>query len=155
MQEPWFELFSDDCFKWSLSRADQYEGAHGGGAFGPSSAMKQAARTAKNLSALFFLMTSLVFWGEVAHLPTKYCCEDWFVEKIGKDRDGNRKKVSYFEDVLPNKARSTKNERHHVDKEKQRFKITTGFLLCFMAHILLQGVHFGSMYQARLRETLS
>ena len=144
MQEPWFELVPDDGFEWSPPRADQYEGAHGGGAFGPSSAMKEAARTAKNLSALFFLMMPLVFWREVARLSTKYCYEDWVVEKIGKDRDGNKKKVRYFEDVLPNKVRSTKNKRHRVDKEKQRFKITTGFVLCFMAHLLLQGAHFGS-----------
>ena len=54
VQEPWFELVPDDGFEWSPPRADQYEGTHDGGAFGPSSAMKQTARTAKNLSALFF-----------------------------------------------------------------------------------------------------
>ena len=85
-----------------------------------------------------------MFWREVAHLSNKYCCEDWVVGKIGKDRDGNKKKVRHFEGVLPNKVRSTKNKRHRVEKEKQRFKITTFLLLCFMGHLLLQGTHFGS-----------
>ena len=44
-------------------------------------------------------MMPLVFWREVARLSTKYCYEDWVVEKICKDRDGNKKKVRYFEDV--------------------------------------------------------
>ena len=66
-------------------------------------------------------MMPLVFWREVARLSTKYYCKDWVVEKIGEDRDGNKKKIRYFEDVLPNKVRSTKNKRHRVDKEKTAF----------------------------------
>ena len=54
VQESWFELVPGVGFEWSPPRADQCEGAHCSGAFGPSSAMKKAARNAKNLSALFF-----------------------------------------------------------------------------------------------------
>ena len=144
VHEPWFELVPGDGFHWSPPPADEYTGVFGGGAFGPSSTMRQAARTAKDLSALFFLMMPLVFWREVARLSHKYCYTDWVVEKIGKDRDGNKKKMRYFEDVPPLLVGRTKNKRHRVEEEKQRFKITTGFVLCFMAHLLLQGAHFGS-----------
>ena len=40
VQEPLFELVLEDDFEWSPPPADQYQGVHGAGAFGPSSAMK-------------------------------------------------------------------------------------------------------------------
>ena len=36
----------------------------------------------------------------------------------------------------------TSNKRHHGDKEKEQFNITTGYILCFIAHIIPQGAHF-------------
>ena len=54
VQELWFELAPYDVFEWSPLPAAQCQGVQGGGGFGPSSATKQAAGTAKELSGLFF-----------------------------------------------------------------------------------------------------
>ena len=63
--------------------------------------MKLAASTAVDLAALFFKILPLSFWETIVTLSNKFCYTDWVVEKFGKDRDGNCKKVRYFEDVRP------------------------------------------------------
>ena len=68
------------------------------------------------------------------------------IEKIGTDRDGNKKKLRHFEDAppcLPTERRA-KRHRHRADKEKEKFKITTGFVICWFASLIMQGAIFGS-----------
>ena len=105
--------------------------------------MKQATRSSADFAVLFFLIIPFAFWEKVAAWTKKFSYKDWVVEKIGKDRDGQKKKVRYFEDVPPDLERRTTNKRHRADKEKKRYTITPGFVLCFIAHLLLQGAHFG------------
>ena len=140
----WFELNADSNFEWLPPRSNRYKGPAGGGIFGPKMGMKLAARTAVDLAAIFFKILSLLLWETIATLSNKFCYKDWVVEKFGKDRDGNRKKVRYFEDVRPNLVQSTRNKRHRGDKDKKKFKIKTGFGICFIARIVLQGAQFGS-----------
>ena len=41
-------------------------------------------------------------------------------------------------DLIP----TTPNKRHLGNKGKKKFKITTGYIICFIAYIILQGAHF-------------
>ena len=54
------------------------------------------------------------------------------------------KKLRYVEEVYPALEPTTSDKRHCCDKEKKEFKITTGFVLCFVACLILQGGQFGS-----------
>ena len=144
VHKTWFELNADSNFEWLPSRSNGYKGPAGGGIFGPKMGLKLAARTAVDLDALFFKILPLSFWETIATLFNNFCYKDWVVEKFGKDRYGNHKKVQYFEDVRPDLVQSTRNKRHRRDKEKKKFKITTGFIICFIACIFLQGAQFCS-----------
>ena len=68
-----------------------------------------------DLAVLFFLIITLAFWEKVTAWTKKFSYKDWVVEKIGKDCDGQIKKVRYFEDVPPDLVRRTTNKRHRVD----------------------------------------
>ena len=65
------------------------------------------------------------------------------IEKIGKDRDGNRKKRRYFEDVSNDQDSEVGDKRHRGDKETKKFAITPGFVICWVAHLIMQGALFG------------
>ena len=144
VHEPWVELDADNDVQWQPSGRDTYEGSEGGGSAGPSSAMMQVVRTADSLTSLFLFILPLSFFQEVAKLSNKYAYLDWVVEKWGKNRDGDTKKRSHFEDVPAKQgSKAYPGGRHRADKEKKKYKITPGFVLCWIAILILQGAHFG------------
>ena len=99
----------------------------------------------QSLLSLFLFILPLTFFDKVAELTHKYCYEDWVVETVGTDRDGNPKKRTYLKPAPPLETgeRRPKRHRHRGDKEKKKYKITTGFVLCWVAHLILQGALFG------------
>ena len=118
---PWQELTTESLLSWEPHGPNEYLGSQGGGTFGPSSAIKQVARAAQNLATLFFFILPMSFFIQVAMLSDKYCYTDWVVEKFGKDRDGNRKKRRYFEDLTATQAPRERDKRHRGDKDKEKF----------------------------------
>jgi hypothetical protein len=151
VHQPWQELTADSTFEWAPGIQDSYTGSQGGGDFGPTAAIKEAARTATELSVLFFFMVPLAFFHHVSVSSDKYCYKDWVIEKIGKDRDGNRKKRRYFEDVWNDQDPEVGDRRHRGDKEKKKFAITPGFVICWVAHLIMQGALFGANKPATSR----
>ena len=131
VHKPWQELTADSTLEWAPGIQDAYTGSQGGGDFGPTSAIKEAARTATELSVLFFFIVPLGFFHHVSVSSDKYCYKDWVIEKIGKDRDGNRKKRRYFEDVSNDQDCKVGDKRHRGDKEKKKFAITVLLALLF------------------------
>lgn len=136
----WEEIGPDNNIRWEPTGRDTYHGSQGGGKVGPSSRTIQVIRAADSLAAVFQFMVPLTFWIQVAEWSNKYCYEDWVAERFGKDRDGNKKKRRHFVDVPSN----VKDKRHCADKEKKKFKITPGYILCWIAVLILQGAHFGA-----------
>jgi hypothetical protein len=145
VHKPWMEINEENNIKWEPTEADAYDGSVGGGTVGPSSAMQQVVRTADSLAAIFLFMVPISFFDKVAAYTTKFCYEDWVVEKFGTDRDGVQKKRRHFEQV-PEKLgrRPYPGRRHRADKEHKKFNITSGFVLCWIACLILQGAHFGA-----------
>ena len=67
------------------------------------------------------------------------------VEKTALDSDGNPKKRPYLETVpaLTN-GELTPGRHHRADKQRVKWHITPGFIICWVAILILQGAHFGS-----------
>jgi hypothetical protein len=120
--------------------------ARGGAPAGPSTDALRVARTTKSLASMFLFMVPLAFFSQVAKWTHKFCYEDWVVEKIGTDRDGGTKKRRHFVDVPAQiePGVAYPERRHRADKEKKKFSITKGFVMCWMASLILQGAHFGA-----------
>jgi len=152
VHKPWEELTAESTLEWAPRGDFSYTGSQGGAVeCGPSSAVKIALSAATTpLIKLFFLILPLAFFEKVAVWSSKYCYEDWVVEKTGKDRDNIKKKVRYFEPV-PTDASRESHHRHRGDKEKEKFKITTGFILCWIGHLIFQGGMFGAHKPASTR----
>jgi len=146
VHEPWTEQTEDTNVEWIPTERDSHTGARGGGLFGPTSAVSRIVRTATNLATIFFFILPLLFFEKVAKWSTKYAYEDWVVEKYANDRDGNKKKVRHFEEAPEVAAgeRRAKRHRHRADKEKEQFTITTGFVICWFACLIMQGALFGA-----------
>ena len=147
VHKPWIELTAESTLNWEPAREYQWTGPHGGGVdWGPSSSMQQAARQATCLATLLFFIIPLAFFQQVAAWSHKYCYVDWVEPKLGHDRDGNRKKRRYLKPVPPLKRgqRRDKRHRHRGDKERKKFKITPGFVMCWVATLIYQGAIFGS-----------
>ena len=142
----WVEITKEDNIQWEPDKHDDYWGSRGGAPAGPSDAALLVARTTKSLLSLFLFMVSLTFFSQVAKWTHKYCYEDWVVESFGKDRDGDAKRIRHFEDVPAQIERGFPypGRRHRADKEKKKYTITTGFVLCWMGMLILQGSHFGA-----------
>ena len=120
---PWREQTRGDSVTWSPGRADQYTGPDGGPPAGPSQKMIEVARTAQTLACLFLAILPLSFFEKVAKYTYKYCYEDWVVEKVAKDRDGNEKKKKILVDCpAKTNGSNTPGRRHHCDKEKVKYK---------------------------------
>ena len=103
--------------------------------------MSQIACTATNLAAIFLFILPLNFFERVSKWTNKYAYKDWKIEKIGNDRDMNKKKVRHFD--VPDRQRRHKKHQHRADKEQEQFTITPGFVLCWFAALILQGALFG------------
>ncbi len=82
---------------------------------------------------------------KVAEFTNNYCFEDWVVEKMKLDSDGNLKKRPYLETVpTSTNGEPTSGRRHCADKQRVKWLITPGFIICWVAILILQGTHFGS-----------
>ena len=140
VHSPWQEIDVDHDIKWSPGPDDTYSSASGGGPAGPSSRMQQCVRTCHNIADIFLFILPITFFAQVARWTNKYCYEDWVIEKYGNDRDGNQKKRRHFVEC----DCKTPGRRHRADKEKKRYIITPGFVLCWFGILILQGAHFGA-----------
>ena len=127
VHEPWIELSQDDDIKCTPGGDGKYTGSFGGGLVQPTSGMAKTARTASSLVDLFLFIVPLTFFQAVAKHTKKYCYQDWVVEKFAKRRDSSTKAVRHFIDV-PRNSHGTPypGRRHRVDKERKKYKITTG-----------------------------
>ena len=55
------------------------------------------------------------------------------------------KKRRHFVDVPAKQGRhTTPGSRHRADKEKKKYNITAGFVICWVAALILQSAHFGA-----------
>ena len=142
---PWQELSAEDDVVWHPTGDDLYTGSQGGPNSGPSALMKQLASSAESLVTMFLFIVPLSFFEKVAVFTDKYCYRDWVVEQFGKDRDGETKKVRHFVDVPAKVGRNPyPKRRHRADKERKKYDITPGFVICWIALLILQGAHFGT-----------
>jgi hypothetical protein len=107
--------------------------------------MKATARNAASLADLFLFIVPMSFFNHVAKCTKKYCYDDWVVEKIGKTRDGEEKQTPHYVDVPGMLAGEPyPGRQHRADKEKKRYLITPGFIICWFAILILQGGYFGT-----------
>ena len=145
VHSPWIEVTDEDDVKWQPTGSDRYTGNAGRGTVGPSSAMMQVMCDAKSLACIFLFMVPLSFFEQVSTWTKKFCYKDWVVEKFASDRDGNQKKRRHFVEVPAKTGRNiTPGRRHRADKERKQYTVTAGFVLCWVAMLILQGAHFGS-----------
>jgi len=145
VHSPWIEISKEKDVRWSPTGDDVYTSSAGGGNVGPSSEMQEVIRSTDSLAAIFMFMVPLTFFTRVAQFTDKFCYKDWVIEKFGKDRDGDKKKRRHFVHVPAKQGRhTTPGRRHRADKEKKKYNITAGFVICWVAALILQGAHFGA-----------
>ena len=90
--------------------------------------------SAKDLADIFFAILPLAFFERVAQLTTKYCYDDWAVQRRKKDSDGNEMKQFYYVQVSTlTDGAPTPNRRHRADNEQVRYSITSGFVIACLA----------------------
>jgi len=90
-------------------------------------------------------MVPLSFFEQVATWTKNSCYEDWVVEKFASDRDGNPKKRRHFVEVPAKTGRHiTPGRRQCADKETKQYIVTAGFVMSWIATLILQGAHFGA-----------
>ncbi len=94
---PWVELTKQHDIKWEHSWKDKYTGLHGGPHPGPTHFIINIVRSAKGLADIFFAIPPLAFFERVAQLTTKYCYDNWVVQRRKKDSDGNKKKKQVYQ----------------------------------------------------------
>jgi hypothetical protein len=90
---PWVELTKDHDIKWEPSWNDKYTGSNGGPHAVPTQFIVKIVGSAKGLCNIFFAIPPFVFFERVAQLTTKYCYDDWVVQRRKKDTDGNKLKT--------------------------------------------------------------
>ena len=85
LYSPWVELTKAHNIKWEPSWQDKYTGPHGGPPAGPTQFIVDVVRSAKGLADIFFASLPLAFFERVAQLITKYCYDDWVVQRRKKE----------------------------------------------------------------------
>ena len=152
VHRPWQEIDGSKDVTWTPSRNDSYDGPSGGPNAGPSLKMKSVAHNHKSLCDLFLVIIPLSFFIKVAEYTTKYCYKDWVVEKLRPGRDNNTTKKKYFKDVPATEGGvKTPGRRHRADQNHSKNKqyiVTAGYVICWIAILILQGAHFGSNKRA-------
>ena len=139
------ELTKENNFEWTPLEVDSYTGFAGGPLVGPTTYVQRIAMQTQDLLSIFLAILPLTFFSKVAKLINKYCFKDWVVEKKVLDSDGNPKKRPYLETIpaLTN-GEPTPERRHRADREQDKWRITPGFIICWVAILILQGAHFSS-----------
>ena len=142
---PWKEQTAESNITWTPDRRDQYTGPSGGGEMGPTAYIKNVARRANNLADMFFGLLEKSFFNHVAAQTNKYAYEDEVIERTADDRDGGSKKRKILVDAPKNAdGTSHPSSRHRADNEKYKFKATAGYVICWVAILILQGALFGT-----------
>jgi len=127
-------------FEWTPPENDSYTG-FAGGPFGWTNNIC-SRHCYENI---FFATLLLTFFSKIAELTHKYCYKDWVVKKTAIDSDGNPKKRPYLETVPAMTAgQPTPGRRHRTDRNRDKWRITPRFIICWLAIIIIQGAHFGS-----------
>lgn len=145
VHEPWQELTENNNIEWTPSAIDDYHGSQGGPLAGPTKEITDVARSAKDLISIFLFIVPFWFFEKVAWFTNKYCYEDWVVEKVQLDRDGNPKKKKIFKQVSATTGGvPTPGRRHRADRERKKYNITPGYMLVWFGLVMLQGAHFGA-----------
>ena len=137
---PWMEQTKQQHIKWEPSWQDSYGGPEGGPKAGPSQYIIRVARSATSLADIFMAIVPMSFFVEVARLTTKYCYEDWVVEKSARDLNGNTKKRKYQSTC----TESTEGVRHRGDKLEKKFDVTPGFIIAWIGILMMIGAHSGA-----------
>ena len=140
VHKPWIEQTKDSNIEWQPREEDKYTGASGGGLMGPTESVRRVARRAKYLSCMFLHILPMSFFLKVAEMTNKYAYTDRVVEKIVTDRDGKAKKRPMLVEVTDDSLES----RCRAEKEKYKFRATPGFVMCWIAILILQGALFGT-----------
>jgi hypothetical protein len=131
--------------KWEPIWQDKYTGPQGGPPSGPTQFIVDIVRSEKGLADIFFAILPLAFFERVAQLTTKYCYNDWVVQRRKKYSDGNDMKQFCYVQVSPlTDGAPTPNRRHCADNERVRYSVTSGFIITWIGILILQGAHFGS-----------
>ena len=99
VHDPWTEQAADEHIEWGPGKRDCYTGPSGEGPFGPTLAMVQVVRTATNLATIFLFILPLNFFEKISQWTEKYAYKAWVIEKVGNNRDRNKKQVQHFEDA--------------------------------------------------------
>ncbi len=69
-----------------------------------------------------------------------YAYEDLVVEKVQLDADGNQKKRKVFKRC----KKGTPGARKRAQRETQQYEITPGFVLAFIAILIIQGAKYSN-----------
>ena len=145
VHSPWIELTRDNNIEWEPDLRDSYTGPMGGGDSGPSRDMRMLARRAKDLSCVFLTVLPLSFFASVAQFTNKFAYKDFVKEQDQTDRDGFLKKKKMVVDCQEyTDGMKTPGARHRADNEKYKFRVTTGFVLAWVAILIIQGAMFGT-----------
>ena len=146
VHQPWKELKKDgEVFAWQPREEDSYTGSDGGPKCGPTQWIKDKAMNATSLACLFLAIFPMSLIIYIAKMTNKYANEDWVVETEVKDADGNVKKRKVYKDCTAD----TEGARHRTHKYKKKYDITPGFVLAFIAILIIQGAHFGESKRGR------
>ncbi len=145
IHSPWVEQTKENNFEWTPPEDDSYTGFAGGPLLGPTTYVQGIAMQTRDLVSIFLAILPLPFFSKVAEFNNNYCFEDWVVEKTALDFDGNPKKRPYLKTVpASTNGEPTPGRRHCADKEQVKWCIAPGFIICWVAILILQGAHFGS-----------
>ena len=145
VHSPWVEQTKENNFEWRPPEDDSYTGFAGGPLVGPTTYVQGIAMRTQNLASIFLAILPLTFFSKVSELTDKYCYKDWVVEKTATDSDGNLKKRPYLKTVpAMTDGQPTPGRHHRMDCNQDKWKITPGFVICWVAIIIIQGAHFGS-----------
>ena len=133
---PWLEHTEDSQIQWEPDLADQYTGPHGGAlGLGPSVKMKQVVRNATSLADVFLGILPWRFWKKCVGASEEYVYKDY----VTKEKVPGRTRP-----IMKHWRTSHPDKYHRADKERVKFKITTCFVLAWIAIRIIQGAHFVS-----------
>lgn len=143
---PWKEQTANNNITWTPHEDDCYSGCAGSVNSGPTSYIRDIAAHACDLADIFLAIMPMIWFITVALCSKKYVYDDWVVEKTGKDRDGKTKKWKHFEDCPATMKdwKPTLGCMHRADRDKRKYAITPGYVMCWIGILIVQGSYFGN-----------
>ncbi len=150
VHDPWIELSTENNRSWEPSFNDKYTGPSGGGKCGPSNKLIEIARSTESLAQLFFAIFGLNLISFIAKMTDIYAYKEWVVEQQRSDRDGKATKTSFLVPIfLKKKEKPPEKARHRADNEPVKYNITAGFIIAWIAILIIGGAHFGDRRNIR------